>query len=131
MNALVDIDAYYWDLREQGKVRYAYIDYNLSLALSRDVDIRTVSVPRIKTIQHRSMGLDDGPCNPFTDDVRSLAHILERSIRVSFSVPLQTALGTKGSFLRSTLRMQYRRSALTLRSWSEGKTEACPQRLRL
>ena len=95
MNALVDIDTYYWDLREPGKVRYAYIDYDLSALFPEDTDIRTVSIPRIKTVQHRSMGLGDGPCNPFTDDVRSLAHTLERSIRVSFPVPFQTLLGLR------------------------------------
>ncbi|TEB32423.1 hypothetical protein FA13DRAFT_1708987 [Coprinellus micaceus] len=54
----------------------------------KDTDIRTVSIPRINTVQHRSMGLNDGPCNPFIDDVRSLAHTIERSIRhVEDAVP--------------------------------------------
>jgi hypothetical protein len=82
MNAIVDVDAYYYDLRDPAKVRYAYIDYDRSLALPEDTDIRTASTPRLMGAQNCYMRVKEGPCNPFKDDVRALAYTLERSIRV-------------------------------------------------
>ena len=69
-------------LREPGAVRYAFIDWDSALVLPEEADTSTVLVERLMRRPAWNLGMTQGMCNPFKDDVRYLATFLERWIRV-------------------------------------------------
>jgi hypothetical protein len=70
------------DMRAPGSVRYAYIDWDAACIFADWTDITSVKVHRNMRKPALLLGLPEGPCNPFKDDVRCLTNVLQRWVRV-------------------------------------------------
>jgi hypothetical protein len=84
MNALITRGEDVFDLRSADSVRYAYIDYDASVAFPEDSDIETLRTDRLMRNPIRYMGYPPGICNPFKDDILCMTNMTQTMVRVSF-----------------------------------------------
>lgn len=63
--------------------RFAYIDFDASVVLPVGTALDSVSMEREMRVGVDTLGLPEGECNPFKDDVVVLLHTLQRFVRVS------------------------------------------------
>ena len=70
------------DMRAPDTTRYAFIDWDAARIFEDGTDIESVRVPRDMRKPALLLGLPEGLCNPFKDDVRCLTNVLQRWVRV-------------------------------------------------
>lgn len=73
------------DMRTRHSVWYAYIDWDAASIFPEGTDIQSVSVDRATRTPAVALGLSEGLCNPFKDDVRCLTNMLQKWVRVRSS----------------------------------------------
>lgn len=83
MNVLATPGEDLHNLRVRGSVRYAFIDFDASVAFPEDADLHALRVERVMRNPVRYIGLPPGMCNPFKDDVLCLTAINQTMVRVS------------------------------------------------
>ncbi|KAJ3538571.1 hypothetical protein NMY22_g5106 [Coprinellus aureogranulatus] len=102
MDVLVPLGEDVYNLRTPGAVRYAYIDYNVSITFPLDTDIDALQTDRLMRGPIRDRGLKPGLCNPFKDDVICLTGMAQTMVRV-----IDNVVPEIGSFFDSILRCKY------------------------
>ncbi|TEB32426.1 hypothetical protein FA13DRAFT_1731624 [Coprinellus micaceus] len=128
MNALITRGEDVFDLRSADSVRYAYIDYDASVAFPEDSDIETLRTDRLMRNPIRYMGYPPGICNPFKDDILCMTSMTQTMVRV-----VENVVPEIGDFFDSILRCEYEdvpSASQALKSFRELRSRMTDDQLR-